>query len=206
MTLCLTARTRLLEQQERPTDAQPLTVADEEEAGFRKYKAQEKLSSAINLAHAAAEMLRDFRARYGLKICPAWLLQLQAVTAGVLLLDPALTEPPTAASPMSDMHQDASIQDSHTAFDEVFRCLIGTSVEVMIGRAIARMVYHTALDQKVALSPSTRSMLQIMSSTAWRPSDLNLVNSTYPNFATTKGHQDQERMSQLLSKWEKLDL
>jgi hypothetical protein len=164
--------------------------------------AQEKLSSAISLAHKAAQVMSDFRQRYGFKISPAWLLQLEAVTASVLMLDPELTEPTILAS-HSATELKGSIRDSHTAFDEVFRGLLGTGVEVMIARGIARMMYCTARDHNIVLSRSTRTMLQIMSSTAWRPSDLSLVNSVFPDFTTTKGHGDSRGLTELLSNWEK---
>lgn len=68
------------------------------------------------------------------------------------------------------------------------------------------MIYYTALEQGAALSSSTRKMLQLMSETAWRPRDLSLVNSTFPNFATTDLGVQNERLSDLLLKWEKLDV
>lgn len=173
-------------------------------AELRSELAQESLSSAIPLAYQAAQMLRDFRERYGLKITPAWLLQLQAVAASVLLLDTKLKDADRLFS--DGTTQSHAIQDSSSAFDEVFRCLLGTGVEVMIARGIARMTYHTAMKQRIALSQSTWSLLQLMSDTAWRPSDLSLLSSTFPNFATIKGHEDQERMSALLSKWESINI
>jgi hypothetical protein len=42
-----------------------------------------------------------------------------------------------------------AIRDSSTAFDEVFRGLLGVGVDVMIAGAIARMSYHTARKQKI---------------------------------------------------------
>jgi hypothetical protein len=160
--------------------------------------ADEKLSTAIPLAHRSAQLLRDFRERFGLKITPAWLLQLQAVTSGVLQLDPVLKRPRIGVN--------ETMEDSHAAFDEMVRSMLGAGVEVMIARAIARMMHHSALEHNVALSRSTRSILQIMSETAWQPSDLALVNSTFPNFATTRGQDDRERLTELLRKWEKLDV
>ncbi|KAK4497562.1 hypothetical protein PRZ48_012013 [Zasmidium cellare] len=179
--------------------------SDPDEHIFRTQMSQEQLSNAITLAHRAAQILRDFRERYGLKVTPAWLLQLQAVTAGVLLQDPELADPTVVSSPEANASE-RDIRNSHAAFDEVFRCLLGTGVEVMIARGIARMMYHTALDRKIALSRSTRSMLQLMSNTAWRPSDLSLVSSAFPNYAASQGQEGGERLSELLSKWETLEI
>lgn len=207
MILLTTARTRLQQGSEQSKEA---TTSTNTEAGaadveFRSQSAGEKLAAALKLAHTAAQILRDAREQYGLKVSPAWGLQLQAVTAGVLLLDPELQDGTVTASSSVEAAE-TPIHDSHTAFDEVFRCLLGAGVEVMIARGIARMMYHTALEQKITLSPSTKKMLQIMSDTAWRPSDLSLVNSAFPNFATLKGHGNPDRMTELLSKWEKLDI
>lgn len=209
MILWCAAKTKFEQRQETANHPEPSTRTttdeDDDDTYFRSQMSQERLSSSILLAHKAAEMLRDFRERYGLKVTPAWLLQLQAVTAGVLLQDPELADPTAISSPEANA-SDRSIRNSHAAFDEVFRCLLGTGVEVMIARGIARMMYHTALDRKIALSRSTRSMLQLMSNTAWRPSDLSLVSSAFPNYAASQGQEGGERLSELLSKWEALEI
>lgn len=202
------ARTRLQQTEVSPTGQSPLTELDDGDAELKTRTAQKYLLDIIPLAHQSAQFLRDFRERYGLKITPAWLLQLQAVAAGVLVLDPDLDNSQIVTTPSAtDLGSASPIDNSATAFDEVFRCLLGTGVEVMIARAIARMTYHTALKHEIFLSRSTMNMLKLMSETAWRPSDLRLVNSTFPNFATTKGHDDsEERMSEFLAKWEVLDI
>lgn len=205
MVLWILTRTRSQAEWQQSHAEPARTELNEKDVSFASQVAQEKLSSAILLAHRAAQILRDFRERYGLKVSPAWLLQLQAVTAGVLLADPELSSPTTVASPTS-MERDGMIRDSHTAFDEVFRCLLGTGVEVMIARGIARMMYHTAQEQDIAVSRSTREMLTIMSHTAWRPSDLSLMNSRFPNFATIRGKEKDERLTEMLSRWEKLNI
>lgn len=114
---------------------------------------QDLLSDAIALAYQAAQILREFQERYGLKITPAWLLQLQAVAAGILVLDPELANPTIVMSPKAT-DLEVTIRSSSAAFEEVFRCLLGTGVEVMIARAIARISYHTALKQKIVQSIS----------------------------------------------------
>lgn len=207
MILCSTAR-GIFQADDHPqrTDPPTLKEASSESAASKSRLAGEKRAEAIFYAHQAATILRDFRERYGLKISPAWLLQLLAVASGVLLDDPELSNPSNPMEPGMNEAIQGPIQDSRTAFDEVFRCLLGTSVEVMIARGIARMMYHTAIEQKVPLSNSTHTMLHIMSNTSWRPSDLSLVNSAFPNFATIGGQENIERMTDLLVKWEKLEV
>lgn len=206
MILLSQARIRLQQEEEISLTGQPqLTELDGEDAGLRSRMSHEFLSQAFGLAHQSAQILREFRERYGLKITPAWLLQLQAVAAGILVLDPALADPVIAMSP--EATEEDTIHDSSSAFEEVFRGLLGAGVEVMIARAIARMSYHTARKQKIVLSKSTRNLLQVMSDTAWRPSDVNFVNSMFPNFATTKGFEDKsERMTEFLGRLEELEI
>lgn len=199
-------RVRLQQTAVSATGQLPLIELGDEDADLRTSTAEQYLSNVIQLAHRSAQILRDFRERCGLKIIPIWLLQLQAVAAGILLLDPELVDPSVVTSPGATEHSE-TIDTSAAALEEVFRCLLGTGVEIMIARAIARMTHQTALKQKVILSQSTQGMLQVMSETAWRPSDARLISSTYPNFATTKGYDDsEERMSELLTKWEALEL
>ena len=204
MSFFLSARTRFQQAVDSSESGAPLREYYEE-VRFSVQKAQEAFANALPLAHQGAQMMRGFRQRYGFKVNPAYLLQLQAVTASVLLLDPELTNPSIVVSQEAEA-VDGSIRDSHTAFDEVFRSLLGTGVEVMIARGIARMMYHTALEQSIALSRSTREMLQIMSATAWQPSNLSHMNSMMPNFATLKSGEGGERMTELLSKWENLEI
>ncbi|KAF2718637.1 hypothetical protein K431DRAFT_129166 [Polychaeton citri CBS 116435] len=204
MALWVAARTQLQQKQNLPEDELPPAESDDENISFKSRTARDMLSKALPLAYRATQILHDFRKRYGLKITPAWLLQLQAVAAGVLLQDPELADATTIAS-SGDGESGGTINDSRTAFDEVFRCLLGTGVQVMVARGIARMMYHTSLQKNIKMSQSMRSVLQIMSDTAWRPSDLSLVSSTFPNYATTKGYLDSERMTELLMKWEALE-
>lgn len=207
MILLSQARARLQQQEVSPTDQLPLIELGVEDASLRTRMSHDFLSQAITFAHQSAQILKEFRERYGFKITPAWLLQLQAVAAGILMLDPELEDPAVAATSPKAADYEGVIRDSPAAFDEVFRSLLGAGVEVMIARAIARMSYHTARKQKIVLSESTWSMLQVMSDTAWRPSDVNLVDSTFPNFATTKGYQDNtERMTEFLGKLEALEI
>lgn len=204
MILQLQARTRLQQTEVSPTGQPPLKESGEEDCYLKTRTAQVYLSDMILLAHRSAHILQDFRERYGLKITPAWLLQLQAVASSVLMLDPDLTNPLVVAS-QNEAEHSSTIRTSAAAFEEVFRGLLGTGVQVMVARGIARMSLRAAVEHKVVLSQDTQNILQIMAETAWRPSDVRLVDSTFPNFATTKGYEDNgERMSQLLMKWEAL--
>lgn len=44
-----------------------------------------------------------------------------------------------------------TISTSPAALDEVFRCLLGTGVQIMLARGVARMAYHTAKKHNVVL-------------------------------------------------------
>lgn len=208
MTLFVIARGRFQPQAKEGPSEDETTEPElnTKDANFRAGMAQEKLADAILLAHQAAQILCDHRKKYGWKVTPGWLLQLQAVAAGVLLCDPELAGATTIITSPEARKRSDRIQDSSSAFEEVYRGLLGAGVEVMISRGIARMMYHTATEQKVALSAPMLNMLEIMSATAWKPSDLVQVHSLFPNFAKMKGHVDRERMTELLSKWEELEL
>lgn len=197
------AQTRLQQKQVSPTGQQPLTELGEEDSDLRSRMAHELLSNTTTLAYRSAQMLQDFRERFGLKIIPALLLQLQAVAAGVLIRDPELANDTST----STTDADNTINNSRAAFDEVFRCLLGTGVESILARGIARMTYQTALQYQAVLSTGILSMLKLMAETAWRPLDVRLVKSIFPNFATTRGHDDhEERLTELLTKWETLQI
>jgi hypothetical protein len=197
------AQIRLQQKQVSPTGQQPLTELGEEDLDLRSRMAHEYLSNTIMLAHRSAQMLQDFRERFGLKIIPALMLQLQAVAAGVLIREPELANKTSA----NTTDADNTIHNSRAAFDEISRCLLGTGVESILARGIARMTYQTALQYQAVLSTGILSMLKLMAETAWRPSDVRLVKSIFPNFATTRGHDDhEERLTELLTKWETLQI
>lgn len=199
-------RTRLQQQEVSPTGQPPLTELGKEDSALRIRTSHENLSSLILHAHQSAQILREFRERYGLKISPATMLQLQAVAPAVLIHDPEMTEPRDNIS-TNDIQLGSAIDSSPAAMDEIFRCLLGTGVEIMNARAVARMTYHTVKKHKIVLGSSILSMLDLMSETAWRPSDVKLVKSVFPNFATIRGHDDNdERLTELLTKWETLEI
>lgn len=207
MSLRLVARNRCLQDGEGVRDRSNSPDSPDPEDGTARM-AHDSLSKARSLAYKAAQMLRDFRERYGLKIPPPWLVQISAVAASVLILDKDLTMP-NMESDSSEDHPRRPITDSHTAFDEVFRCLLGAGVEIMIARGMARMIYHIALEQKIVLSRASRAMLQIMADTAWRPSDLSLMQSTYPDITSVSGDEERSanrRLTELLSSWEKMEI
>jgi hypothetical protein len=133
MVLCVAARAWILDRSE------DVVVVG---ATSRSALAGQQLEVALSLARQAARILRDFRTRYGLKITPAWMLQMQAVAAGVLMLDPELKQSTRLAPPAAG--NDDEIYNTQSAFDETFRCLLGTGVEVMIARGIARMMVSGA--------------------------------------------------------------
>lgn len=196
MTLWVVARSRL---QQKP--ASPGSPQARHQSALGRLLAADMLSHAVPLAHLAAQRLSDFRERYGFNVSPAWLIQLQGVTAGVLLQNPELVDGAFMESSTEEDHGGVE-SGSRIAFEEVFRGLLGTSVQVMIARAIARMTYHNAHQRSVSLSPMIQSLLRIMSKCTWDSSDLWLIDSSFPNYAVTGGEDDRERMTEMLRRWE----
>lgn len=86
-----------------------------------------------------------------------------------------------------------------TAFEECFRYLLASGMQQMLPRAIARMVYHTARQLAVELPMLVQSTLQLVSNTAWRPSEVRMLSSVYPNYAT-----EGDTLEDMLRKWEEL--
>lgn len=56
----------------------------------------------------------------------------------------------------------------------------------MLARGVARMVYQTAVEQKLELPANVQQMLNIVNETAWQSSDLQKFNSMYPNYAIAR--------------------
>lgn len=68
------ARIRLQQMNVSATGQLPLAESGEEDADLKTNTAERYLSNVIQLAHRSAQILREFRERYGLKIYPTWLL------------------------------------------------------------------------------------------------------------------------------------
>lgn len=168
---------------------------------------------AVSTAHEAATLLQAYRRTYGLKIATPHLTQVMAISAFILLED--LPNPIRAAhsSPHSDV--DRSTTDpqptwtSKSAFEEIFRCLLGAGMQAMLPRGIARMVYRTTEQMQIRLPARVNQMMKIAAELAWQPKDLLRLSSGYPNVAMMDGtgkRGGEVRMEELLKKWEKLDI
>ena len=106
----------------------------------------------------------------------------------------------------SDMVEDLSpTTEIEGAFEECFRCLLGCGVQQMLSRGIARMIYHTVTKLDLRLPRLVERMLQIVAEVAWQPSDLQYLDSIFPNpligSPSRIGETDQ-RMGTLLKVWE----
>lgn len=150
------------------------------------------------LAFTAARNLRDFRQVYGYKITPPFLWQHATVAAFILLNDIdefASRQTPRTARPSE---RSPPIVDVDVAFEECVRCILACGVQMLLPRAIARMLYLTSIQSKKQLPETVEQMMQIMAEISWQPSDLRRLNSIYPN------QGDELGMESLLRKFEVL--
>jgi hypothetical protein len=157
----------------------------------------------------AADLLKNFRQTYGFKSAPAFIFQMAAVVSSILLshlglrartsLDPTERLPPKL------------YEDLESAFNESYRCLLAIGTRVMIGRGVARMVYHSSRAGNTPLPDDTQRLLEVVNDIVWTSTDVQRISSNFPNWATRKnavtdGSEDDMRMENLLKEWEALGL
>lgn len=152
----------------------------------------------------SAAMLRDFRQLYSLKIGSTSIYQAQAVTSMYLLrrLDTASGTAPSIFLARSDSIRD----DMLAAFEECFRCLLGSSTYIMMARAVFRMLVQTASRLRITLTPALVAAVQTFQS--WDPQDLEQISSSYPNHAISNNEASRAdaEMETLLRAWERSDV
>ncbi|GAB7331064.1 hypothetical protein MBLNU13_g02554t1 [Cladosporium sp. NU13] len=156
-----------------------------------------------------ADLLRKFRQTYGFKSSPAFIFQAAAIVSSILLSHlGSQTKPPMrlANGNPTNLHDDLV-----SAFNESYRCLLAIGTRVMIGRGVARMVYHSSRAVNTPLPDDTQRLLEVVNEIVWTSTDEQHISSNFPNWATRKSHgmidlADDMRMERLLKKWEALSL
>ena len=156
----------------------------------------------------SANLVRWNRIAYGHGIPNAWIWQ-----ASAIVLFNLLPEMPNGRGPVPEMPQapedDGPTRNITSAFEECFCCIMATGLQQMLPRGIARMVYHSAQQLNVQLPARVMQMLDLAADAGWRPSDVHMVDSVYPNMATER-YSDAEsrkngpRMAALLRQWEEV--
>lgn len=142
----------------------------------------------------AVSILRDYREIHGLKVSLPFIFQLEAYTSFNLLRH------------LRDLNNDSTVSsrrnDIEDAFEESFRCLLGTSTQLMMARGVGRMVVNTAESFRVRLPVNVNAVLPALET--WQPTDLEQISSSYPNYAIANGPKSREgaQMEVLLRKWE----
>lgn len=103
----------------------------------------------------------------------------------------------------------SGLQDGiKTAFAESYRCLLAIGTRVMIGRGVARMVYHTSRAGNTPLPQSTQRLLDVVNDVVWTSTDVKHISSNFPNWGMKKSLAiaDDARMERLLKQWEGISL
>lgn len=153
----------------------------------------------------AVRLLRNFRKTYGFKSSPAFMFQSAAIASSVLLnhLESAPSQPEVAGERTTDRRE--SIE---SAFGESYRCLLALGTRIMIGRGVARMVFHTSRQTHKSLPASIQRLLDIFREVVWTSTDIHYISSSFPNFCMAKSTVDTDdaRMEGLLKRWEVTDL
>lgn len=142
----------------------------------------------LSLALGAASVLSDFRELHGYKTVPPFAISASAIALGMVMRD--MREYPEQRSyewtPEGDLFT-RHIRNLASAFEKCFRALLGMGMQAMLPRGIARSMYATCLKLKVEPPDAVQQMLKIVAESAWRPTDLDALNTRYPNWAMVGG-------------------
>ena len=161
--------------------------------------ASSRFPESVLYAHQASAMLERFRRTYGLKINVSHIFHAEAMSCFILLPQLKTCQETQITDPVVDIK---------SAFEESFRCLLGTGTQVMLGRGVARMLFQTSKLLGIKLPASVLIVLEVVAETAWRQADVFEIKSSYPNhaLATDAEALDSARMEELLNKWEAAEL
>lgn len=171
---------------------------------------REEVPPHLQAVLETADLLKNFRQTYGFKSSLAFIFQAAAVVSSILLshLGSQDKSPANLANRLSASSHD----DFVSAFNESYRCLLAIGTRVMIGRGVARMVYHSSRTGNGAPLPDdTQRLLEVVNDIVWTSTDVQHISSNFPNWAMRKtigtdGSDDEMRMERLLKEWEALSL
>jgi hypothetical protein len=168
---------------------------------------QQEIPSILPIVLEAVKILREFRRTYGFKSSLAYIFQTAAVVS-LILLNYLGSSPTTSPNPVRVKGPSNTLDlDLTSAFNEAYRCLLAMGTRIMIGRGVARMVYHTSRAANMPLPVDTQRLLDVVNEIVWTSTDVQQIRSSFPNWAMKKSLNDSEmRMEGLLKQWEELNL
>lgn len=172
----------------------------------------EHIPLVLSTVLEGGSLLRHFRRSYGFKSSLAFIFQMSALVSSILLNHLSISPDPASRNP-------SFLQDEiESAFSEAYRCLLAIGTRVLIGRGVARMVYHSSRSAGTVLPEATRRLMGVVNEIVWTSTDVRLISSNFPNWAMVKGKgkdgfasggrvkRDEPRMESLLKGWEELSL
>ena len=106
------------------------------------------------------DILRSFRQTYGFKSSPAFIFQAAAIVSSILLGH--LGTQSKATMRLANGVPTNLCDDLVSAFNESYRCLLAIGTRVMIGRGVARMVYHSSRAGNTPLPDDTQRLLEVV--------------------------------------------
>jgi hypothetical protein len=157
---------------------------------------------SVDAALRVATIIQDHREAHGFRVTGTLTWQ-----AAVFALYVFLSHMMPDAQSKND-HPSGS-QDIVAGFTECFRCLLASGLGIMLPRAIARMIYRTALSMRVEIPEAVELMLALTADTAWHSSDMQHLESWIPNWNladTDNSVPATYQMGEVLQKWEAIDL
>ena len=188
---------------EEPSSPSPTSATTNPQTSVQRSdaSASELISRRDRHALLAAALLRDYRQTYGLKVTLPAIFQAQAAASFYLLL--RLNTAAGQEKPVFLSAGDSVREDVTAAFEETFRCLLGSSTEVMVARGVLRMLIYTAMHLSIDLPQSAVSATQNMQ--VWQSSDIDRISSEYPNYAIARNARPgtEVRMESLLKRFER---
>lgn len=156
----------------------------------------------VDAALRVATIVRDYREAFGFQITGT--LTWQAAVFALYVFLPHMK--PDAR--LRTIHS-FGLRDIDAGFTECFRCLLASGLFIMLPRAIARMIYRTSLEMQIDIPEDVKRMLVLIADTAWQPSDVHCLASSFPNWLLVD-HRNVApatyRMGDILQRWEALNL
>jgi hypothetical protein len=142
---------------------------------------QQKTSPHLQAVLEAVDLLIPFRQTYGFKSSLTFIFQVAATVSSVLLSH--LGAQARNSSNLTEKLPAKLYDDLVSAFNESYRCLLAIGTRVVIGRGVARMVYHSSRAGNTPLPDDTQRLLEVVNDIVWTSPDMQHVSLDFPDWA-----------------------
>lgn len=163
----------------------------------------------------ASALLRIYRETHGLGVVLPFVFQASTLVCFTLVQDVQKWQNLNKRSHgakadnvdlTTESRADEAWDEANVAFEEGYRCLLGMATQVMMARAVVRMLYHTLNLMGVTMHEPMDVLAERTMNALWRTAETKAISSSYPNYALVKQGKasETERMEILLGKWENM--